>query len=180
MRAKVKFTVKNAVCKSLRRLHTAFLTVNLALAHTSGAALRVHGPSIFGPISSLMLSDVHTMDCGLCMHPWSCSTDSPCCSCVSCRVTATLEVGSSGFFEGSDELRVEFSVNGTVDASKTVARNATALNSTETVRVRSYRNLRVLCVAGKTQRKLSHILQEITLFFFVCYDRYENAPQSLS
>ena len=40
VRVKGKFTVKNAVCEILRRQHTAFVTVNLALARTSRAALR--------------------------------------------------------------------------------------------------------------------------------------------
>ena len=38
--AKVKITVKNTVCESLRRQHTAFLNVNLTLTRTSGAALK--------------------------------------------------------------------------------------------------------------------------------------------
>ena len=40
LRVKAKFTVKNAVCRSPRRQHPAFLTVILALTHKSGVALR--------------------------------------------------------------------------------------------------------------------------------------------
>ena len=40
VRGKTKFTVKNALGHSLRRQHTAVLTVNLTLTRTSGAALR--------------------------------------------------------------------------------------------------------------------------------------------
>ncbi len=39
VRVKAKFTVKNAVCQSLRRQHRAILTVNFGLTCTSGAAL---------------------------------------------------------------------------------------------------------------------------------------------
>ena len=39
VRAKVKITVKNAVCCRRRLSHTAFLTGNLTLTRTSGAAL---------------------------------------------------------------------------------------------------------------------------------------------
>ncbi len=38
VRVKVKFTAKFPVCESLREQHTAFLTVNLALTRTNGAA----------------------------------------------------------------------------------------------------------------------------------------------
>ena len=41
MRAKVKITIKTPSARSLRWQHTAFLTGNLALTRTSGAALRV-------------------------------------------------------------------------------------------------------------------------------------------
>ncbi len=47
MRVEAKFTVENAVCKCLfRRQHPTFLTVNLALTRTSGAALT---PDVFLP-----------------------------------------------------------------------------------------------------------------------------------
>ena len=39
VRVEAKFTVQNAVCESLRRRHTVFLTVNLTMTRTSGAAL---------------------------------------------------------------------------------------------------------------------------------------------
>ncbi len=42
VRVKAKFTVKNAVCKSLRRQQPAVLTVNLAFTLTSGPALMLH------------------------------------------------------------------------------------------------------------------------------------------
>ncbi len=40
LRVKVKFTATTIVCRCPRPLHTAFLTVNLTLTRTSGAALR--------------------------------------------------------------------------------------------------------------------------------------------
>ncbi len=40
LRVKAKINFENAVCRSPRRQHTAFLTVILALTRTSGAALR--------------------------------------------------------------------------------------------------------------------------------------------
>ena len=39
LRVKVKITVKNAICESVRQWQTAFLTLNLALTLKSGAAL---------------------------------------------------------------------------------------------------------------------------------------------
>ncbi len=45
-RAKVKITVKNAVCPSLPLQHTAFLTGDLAFPLTRGAALRVNVPAM--------------------------------------------------------------------------------------------------------------------------------------
>ena len=42
LRVKVKITVKNAVCESLPRQHTAFLTVNLTLTLKRGFALTGH------------------------------------------------------------------------------------------------------------------------------------------
>ena len=42
LRVKAKITVKNAVCESLPRQHTEFLTVILTLALKSGVALRTN------------------------------------------------------------------------------------------------------------------------------------------
>ena len=56
MRVKVKITVKNAVWESLRRQHTAFFPVNLALTLKSGAALiTIHVSRLLPPqVASMM------------------------------------------------------------------------------------------------------------------------------